>query len=157
MKNNLAPIIMIAMYIVMMVKCKKIYLNISRDYALKHINRFKQLIYLNAVLSILSCILLLYSSNISNDGIVNEIGFDAFMLSMFLTVYSLHYITDDKKFPNVNKQIVRTIKLSMKSIFILVLLHIISTILILCRWNIWKFILWACNMFCVYKIILDLL
>lgn len=133
MKNNLAPIIMIAMYIVMMVKCKKIYLNISRDYALKHINRFKQLIYLNAVLSILSCILLLYSSNISNNGIVNEIGFDAFMLSMFLTVYSLHYITDDKKFPNVNKQIVRTIKLSMKSIFILVLLHIISTILILCR------------------------
>ena len=131
MKNNLAPIIMIAMYIVMMVKCKKIYLNISRDYALKH--RFKQLIYLSAVLSVLSCILLLYSSNISNNGIVNEIGFDAFMLSMFLTVYSLHYITDDKKFPNVNKQIVRTIKLSMKSIFILVLLHIISTILILCR------------------------
>ena len=117
----------------MMVKCKKIYLNISRDYALKHINRFKQLIYLSAVLSVLSCILLLYSSNISNNGIVNEIGFDAFMLSMFLTVYSLHYITDDKKFPNVNKQIVRTIKLSMKSIFILVLLHIISTILILCR------------------------
>ena len=136
MKNNLAPIIMIAMYIVMMVKCKKIYLNISRDYALKHINRFKQLIYLSAVLSILSCILLLYSSNISNNSIVNEIGFDAFMLSMFLTVYSLHYITDDKKFPNVNKQIVRTIKLSMKSIFILVLLHIISTILILCRWTI---------------------
>ena len=136
MKNNLAPIIMIAMYIVMMVKCKKIYLNISRDYALKHINRFKQLIYLSAVLSVLSCILLLYSSNISNNGIVNEIGFDAFMLSMFLTVYSLHYITDDKKFPNVNKQIVRTIKLSMKSIFILVLLHIISTILILCRWTI---------------------
>ena len=133
MKNNLAPIIMIAMYIVMMVKCKKIYLNISGDYALKHINRFKQLIYLSAVLSVLSCILLLYSSNISNNGIVNEIGFDAFMLSMFLTVYSLHYITDDKKFPNVNKQIVRTIKLSMKSIFILVLLHIISTILILCR------------------------
>ena len=133
MKNNLAPIIMIAMYIVMMVKCKKIYLNISRDYALKHINRFRQLIYLSAVLSVLSCILLLYSSNISNNGIVNEIGFDAFMLSMFLTVYSLHYITDDKKFPNVNKQIVRTIKLSMKSIFILVLLHIISTILILCR------------------------
>lgn len=133
MKNNLAPIIMIAMYIVMMVKCKKIYLNISRDYALKHINRFKQLIYLSAALSILSCILLLYSSNISNNGIVNEIGFDAFMLSMFLTVYSLYYITDDKKFPNVNKQIVRTIKLSMKSIFILVLLHIISTILILCR------------------------
>ena len=136
MKNNLAPIIMIAMYIVMMVKCKKIYLNISRDYALKHINRFKQLIYLSAVLSVLLCILLLYSSNISNNGIVNEIGFDAFMLSMFLTVYSLHYITDDKKFPNVNKQIVRTIKLSMKSIFILVLLHIISTILILCRWTI---------------------
>lgn len=133
MKNNLAPIIMIAMYIVMMVKCKKIYLNISRDYTLKHINRFKQLIYLSAALSILSCILLLYSSNISNNGIVNEIGFDAFMLSMFLTVYSLYYITDDKKFPNVNKQIVRTIKLSMKSIFILVLLHIISTILILCR------------------------
>ena len=133
MKNNLAPIIMIAMYIVMMVKCKKIYLNISRDYALKHINRFKQLIYLSAALSILSCILLLYSSNISNNGIVNEIGFDAFMLSMFLTVYSLYYITDDKKFPNVNKQIVRTIKLSIKSIFILVLLHIISTILILCR------------------------
>ena len=133
MKNNLAPIIMIAMYIVMMVKCKKNYLNISRDYALKHINRFKQLICLSAVLSILSCILLLYSSDISNNGIVNEIGFDAFMLSMFLTVYSLHYITDDKKFPNVNKQIVRTIKLSMKSIFILVLLHIISTILILCR------------------------
>lgn len=108
-------------------------MNISRDYALKHINRFKQLIYLSAALSILSCILLLYSSNISNNGIVNEIGFDAFMLSMFLTVYSLYYITDDKKFPNVNKQIVRTIKLSMKSIFILVLLHIISTILILCR------------------------
>lgn len=133
MKNNLAPIIMIAMYIVMMVKCKKIYLNISRDYALKHINRFKQLIYPSAALSILSCILLLYSSNISNNGIVNEIGFDAFMLSMFLTVYSLYYITDDKKFPNVNKQIVKTIKLSMKSIFILVLLQIISTILILCR------------------------
>ncbi len=133
MKNNLAPIIMIAMYIVMMVKCKKIYLNISRDYEFRYINKFKQLIYLSAVLSILSCILLLYSSNISNNNIVNEIGFDAFMLSMFLTVYSLYYITDDKKFPNVNKQIVGTIKLSMKSIFILVLLQIISTILILCR------------------------
>ena len=133
MKNNLAPIIMIAMYIVVMVKCKKIYLNISRDYVLRYIDRFKQLIYLSAVLSILSCILLLYSSNISNNSIVNEIGFDAFMLSMFLTVYSLHYITDDKKFPNVNKKIVGTIKFSMKSVFILVLLHIISTILILCR------------------------
>ena len=133
MKNNLAPIIMIAMYIVMMVKCKKIYLNISRDHTFRYINEFKQLIYLSAVLSILSCILLLYSSNISNNSIVNEIGFDAFMLSMFLTVYSLYYITDDKKFPNVNKQIVKTIKLSMKSIFILVLLQIISTILILSR------------------------
>ena len=133
MKNNLAPIIMIAMYIVMMVKCKKIYLNISRDCEFRYINKFKQLIYLSAVLSILSCILLLYSSNISNNNIVNEIGFDAFMLSMFLTVYSLYYITDDKKFPDVNKQIVGTIKLSMKSIFILVLLQIISTILILCR------------------------
>lgn len=133
MKNNLAPIIMIAMYIVMMVKCKKIYLNISRDYEFRYIDKFKRLIYLSAALSILSCILLLYSSNISNNSIVNEIGFDAFMLSMFLTVYSLYYITDGKKFPNVNKQIVRTIKLSMKSIFILVLLHIISTILILCR------------------------
>ena len=133
MKNNLAPIIMIAMYIVMMVKCKKIYLNISRDYEFRYINKFKRLIYLSAALSILSCILLLYSSNISNNSIVNEIGFDAFMLSMFLTVYSLYYITDGKKFPNINKQIVRTIKLSMKSVFILVVLQIISTILILCR------------------------
>ena len=133
MKNNLAPIIMIAMYIVMMVKCKKIYLNISRDYEFRYIDKFKQLIYLSAALSVLSCILLLYSSNISNNSIVNEIGFDAFMLSMFLTVYSLHYITDGKKFPNINKQIVRTIKLSMKSVFILVVLQIISTILILCR------------------------
>lgn len=133
MKNNLAPIIMIAMYIVMMVKCKKIYLNISRDYEFRYIDKFKQLIYLSAALSVLSCILLLYSSNISNNSIVNEIGFDAFMLSMFLTVYSLYYITDGKKFPNINKQIVRTIKLSMKSVFILVVLQIISTILILCR------------------------
>lgn len=133
MKNNLAPIIMIAMYIVMMVKCKKIYLNISRDYEFRYIDKFKRLIYLSAALSILSCILLLYSSNISNNSIVNEIGFDAFMLSMFLTVYSLYYITDGKKFPNINKQIVRTIKLSMKSVFILVVLQIISTILILCR------------------------
>ena len=124
---------MIAMYIVMMVKCKKIYLNISRDYEFRYIDKFKQLIYLSAALSVLSCILLLYSSNISNNSIVNEIGFDAFMLSMFLTVYSLHYITDGKKFPNINKQIVRTIKLSMKSVFILVVLQIISTILILCR------------------------
>ena len=121
------------MYIVMMVKCKKIYLNISRDYEFRYIDKFKQLIYLSAALSVLSCILLLYSSNISNNSIVNEIGFDAFMLSMFLTVYSLHYITDGKKFPNINKQIVRTIKLSMKSVFILVVLQIISTILILCR------------------------
>lgn len=133
MKNNLAPIIMIAMYIVMMVKCKKIYLNISRDYEFRYIDKFKRLIYLSAALSVLSCILLLYSSNISNNSIVNEIGFDAFMLSMFLTVYSLYYITDGKKFPNINKQIVRTIKLSMKSVFILVVLQIISTILILCR------------------------
>ena len=133
MKNNLAPIIMIAMYIVMMVKCKKIYLNISRDYEFRYIDKFKRLIYLSAALSILSCILLLYSSNISNNSIVNEIGFDAFMLSMFLTVYSLYYITDGKKFPNINKQIVRTIKLSMKSVFILVVLQIISTVLILCR------------------------
>ena len=133
MKNNLAPIIMIAMYIVMMVKCKKIYLNISRDYEFRYIDKFKQLIYLSAALSVLSCILLLYSSNISNNSIVNEIGFDAFMLSMFLTVYSLYYITDGKKFPNINKQIVRTIKLSMKSVFILVVLQIISTILILYR------------------------
>lgn len=133
MKNNLAPIIMIAMYIVMMVKCKKIYLNISRDYEFRYIDKFKQLIYLSAALSVLSCILLLYSSNISNNSIVNEIGFDAFMLSMFLTVYSLYYITDGKKFPNINKQIVRTIQLSMKSVFILVVLQIISTILILCR------------------------
>lgn len=133
MKNNLAPIIMIAMYIVMMVKCKKIYLNISRDYEFRYIDKFKRLIYLSAALSILSCILLLYSSNISDNSIVNEIGFDAFMLSMFLTVYSLYYITDGKKFPNINKQIVRTIKLSMKSVFILVVLQIISTILILCR------------------------
>ena len=133
MKNNLAPIIMIAMYIVMMVKCKKIYLNISRDYEFRYIDKFKELIYLSAALSVLSCILLLYSSNISNNSIVNEIGFDAFMLSMFLTVYSLYYITDGKKFPNINKQIVRTIKLSMKSVFILVVLQIISTILILCR------------------------
>lgn len=133
MKNNLAPIIMIVMCIVMMVKCKKIYLNISRDYEFRYIDKFKQLIYLSAALSVLSCILLLYSSNISNNSIVNEIGFDAFMLSMFLTVYSLYYITDGKKFPNINKQIVRTIKLSMKSVFILVVLQIISTILILCR------------------------
>ena len=133
MKNNLAPIIMIAMYIVMMVKCKKIYLNISRDYEFRYIDKFKRLIYLSAALSVLSCILLLYSSNISNNSIVNEIGFDAFMLSMFLTVYSLYYITDGKKFPNINKQIVRTIKLSMKSVFILVVLQIISTILILYR------------------------
>ena len=133
MKNNLAPIIMIAMYIVTMVKCKKIYLNISRDYEFRYIDKFKQLIYLSAALSVLSCILLLYSSNISNNSIVNEIGFDAFMLSMFLTVYSLYYITDGKKFPNINKQMVRTIKLSMKSAFILVVLQIISTILILYR------------------------
>ena len=133
MKNNLAPTIMIAMYIVMMVKCKKIYLNISRDYEFRYIDKFKRLIYLSAALSILSCILLLYSSNISNNSIVNEFGFDAFMLSMFLTVYSLYYITDGKKFPNINKQIVKTIKLSMKSVFILVVLQIISTILILCR------------------------
>lgn len=133
MKNNLAPIIMIAMYIVTMVKCKKIYLNISRDYEFRYIDKFKQLIYLSAALSVLSCILLLYSSNISNNSIVNEIGFDAFMLSMFLTVYSLYYITDGKKFPNINKQMVRTIKLSMKSVFILVVLQIISTILILYR------------------------
>ena len=117
----------------MMVKCKKIYLNISRDYEFRYIDKFKELIYLSAALSVLSCILLLYSSNISNNSIVNEIGFDAFMLSMFLTVYSLYYITDGKKFPNINKQIVRTIKLSMKSVFILVVLQIISTILILCR------------------------
>ena len=65
MKNNLAPIIMIAMYIVMMVKCKKIYLNISRDYEFRYIDKFKELIYLSAALSVLSCILLLYSSNIS--------------------------------------------------------------------------------------------
>lgn len=133
MKNNLAPIVMIVMYIVMMVKCKKIYVNISRDYEFRYIDKFRQLIHLSALLSILSCVLLLYSSNISNNIVVNEIGFDAFILSMFLTVYSLYYITDDKKFPNVNRQIVGTIKVSMKSIFILVLLQIISTILILCR------------------------
>ena len=133
MKNNLAPIVMIVMYIVMMVKCKKIYVNISRDYEFRYIDKFRQLIHLSALLSILSCVLLLYSSNISNNSVVNEIGFDAFILSMFLTVYSLYYITDDKKFPNANRQIVGTIKVSMKSIFILVLLQIISTILILCR------------------------
>ena len=133
MNNNLAPIVMIVMYIVMMVKCKKIYVNISRDYEFRYIDKFRQLIHLSALLSILSCVLLLYSSNISNNSVVNEIGFDAFILSMFLTVYSLYYITDDKKFPNVNRQIVGTIKVSMKSIFILVLLQIISTILILCR------------------------
>lgn len=133
MKNNLAPIVMIVMYIVMMVKCKKIYVNISRDYEFRYIDKFRLLIHLSALLSILSCVLLLYSSNISNNSVVNEIGFDAFILSMFLTVYSLYYITDDKKFPNVNRQIVGTIKVSMKSVFILVLLQIISTILILCR------------------------
>ena len=133
MLNDLAPIVMIIMYIVMMVKCKKIYLNISRDYEFRYIDKFKQLIYLSAVLSILSCILLLYSSNISNNSIVNEIGFDAFILSMSLTVYSLYYIIDDRKFPNVNRQIVGTIKLSMKSIFILVLLQIISSLIIICR------------------------
>lgn len=133
MKNNLAPIVMIVMYIVMMVKCKKIYVNISRDYEFRYIDKFRQLIHLSALLSILSCVLLLYSSNISNNSFVNEIGFDAFILSMFLTVYSLYYITDDKKFPNVNRQIVGTIKVSMKSVFILVLLQIISSILILCR------------------------
>ena len=133
MKNNLAPIVMIVMYIVMMVKCKKIYVNISRDYEFRYIDKFRLLIHLSALLSILSCVLLLYSSNISNNSFVNEIGFDAFILSMFLTVYSLYYITDDKKFPNVNRQIVGTIKVSMKSVFILVLLQIISSILILCR------------------------
>lgn len=133
MFNDLAPILMIIMYIVMIVKCKKIYLNISRDYEFRYIDKFKQLIYLSAVLSILSCVLLLYSINISNNSIVNEIGFDAFVLSMFLTVYSLYYITDDRKFPNVNRQIVGTIKLSMKSIFILVLLQIISSLIIICR------------------------
>lgn len=133
MKNNLAPIVMIVMYIVMMVKCKKIYVNISRDYEFRYIDKFRLLIHLSALLSILSCVLLLYSSNISNNSVVNEIGFDAFILSMFLTVYSLYYIIDDKKFPNVNRQIVGTIKVSMKSVFILVLLQIISTILILCR------------------------
>ena len=133
MLNDLAPIVMIIMYIVMMLKCKKIYLNISRDYEFRYIDKFKQLIYLSAVLSIISCILLLYSSNISNNSIVNEIGFDAFILSMSLTVYSLYYIIDDRKFPNVNRQIVGTIKLSMKSIFILVLLQIISSLIIICR------------------------
>lgn len=133
MKNNLAPIIMIAMYIVMVSKCKNIYLNISRDYEFKYFYKFKRLIYLSAVLSILSCLLLLYSSNISNNIIVNEIGFDAFVISMLLTVYSLYYITDEKKFSNVNRQTVRIRNLSMKSILILVLLQIISSLYIFFR------------------------
>lgn len=133
MKNNLAPIVMIAMYIVMVSKCKNIYLNISRDYEFKYFYKFKRLIYLSAVLSILSCLLLLYSSNISNTIIVNEIGFDAFVISMLLTVYSLYYITDEKKFPNVNRQTVRIRNLSMKSILILALLQIISSLLIIYR------------------------
>lgn len=133
MKNNLAPIIMIAMYIVMVSKCKNIYLNISRDYEFKYFYKFKRLIYLSAVLSILSCLLLLYSSNISNTIIVNEIGFDAFVISMLLIVYSLYYITDEKKFPNVNRQTVRIRNLSMKSILILALLQIISSLLVIYR------------------------
>lgn len=133
MKNNLAPFVMIAMYIVMVSKCKNIYLNISRDYEFKYFYKFKRLIYLSAVLSILSCLLLLYSSNISNTIIVNEIGFDAFVISMLLTVYSLYYITDEKKFSNVNRQTVRIRNLSMKSILILVLLQIISSLLVIYR------------------------
>lgn len=133
MKNNLAPIIMIAMYIVMVSKCKNIYLNISRDYEFKYFYKFKRLIYLSAVLSILSCLLLLYSSNISNTIIVNEIGFDAFVISMLLIVYSLYYITDEKKFPNVNRQTVRIRNLSMKSILIFALLQIISSLLVIYR------------------------
>lgn len=133
MKNNLAPIVMIAMYIVMVSKCKNIYLNISRDYEFKYFYKFKRLIYLSAVLSILSCLLLLYSSNISNTIIVNEIGFDAFVISMLLIVYSLYYITDEKKFPNANRQTVRIRNLSMKSILILALLQIISSLLAIYR------------------------
>ena len=117
----------------MVSKCKNIYLNISRDYEFKYFYKFKRLIYLSAVLSILSCLLLLYSSNISNTIIVNEIGFDAFVISMLLIVYSLYYITNEKKFPNVNRQTVRIRNLSMKSILILALLQIISSLLVIYR------------------------
>lgn len=133
MKNNFAPILMMAMYVVMVMNYKKIYFNITKDNTFCYIKKFKRLIYLSALLNVFSCLLLLYSINVSNNSIVNEIGFDTFVLSMLLTIYSLYYITNNRDFPNIDKQIVRAIKLSMKSIFVIVLLQIIVSLIMLYR------------------------
>lgn len=130
MDENFAAIGMMSLYLIIAFNYKKIYLNATRDETFKYLACYKKLIITSSSLCVISCIFLLYISNIQSNSILSEIGFDAFIVSALLSVYSLYYLTDEKRFSNLNRQLTGIARQCMKyMIFILILRFIIGVVI----------------------------
>lgn len=125
--NNIAAILMIMLYLVIIVKHKKIYLNITNDNKYICLKKFRFFIFVGSFLMMTSSLLLIYV-NINNvhDKIINEIGFDSLILSAITMAYGMNYITSEKRFPNGNINIITSIRRSIKWIIIITILSIVG-------------------------------
>ena len=121
--NNFAIIGMMSLYLIIACNYKKIYLNATRDETFKCLETYKKLILTSSALCILSCIFLLYITNVQPNSMLSELGFDAFIVSALLSVYSLYYLTDEQRFPNLNKQLTGLARQSMKCLFFILVLR----------------------------------
>lgn len=131
MSGNLATIGMMFLYLIIACNYKKIYLNATRDETFKYLKTYRTLIIISSVLCVVSGIFLLYITNVQHNSTLSEIGFDAFIISALLSVYSLYYLTDEEKFPNLNKKLTNVARKGLRYMFFLLILKLTITLIIL--------------------------
>lgn len=131
MDGDFATISMMSLYLFIAYNYKKIYLNATRDETFKYLKTYKILILISSALCVISGIFLLYITNVQHNSKLSELGFDAFIISALLSVYSLYYLTDEKKFPNLNKKLTNMARKGMKYMFLMLILKFAITLLML--------------------------
>lgn len=131
MDGNFATISMMFLYLIIAYNYKKIYLNATRDETFKYLKTYRILIIISSALCVISGVFLLYITNVQHNSKLSELGFDAFIISALLSVYSLYYLTDEKKFPNLNKKLTNMARKGMKYMFLILILKFSITLLIL--------------------------
>ena len=131
MDGDFATISMMSLYLFIAYNYKKIYLNATRDETFKYLKTYKILILISSALCVISGIFLLYITNVQHNSKLSELGFDAFIISALLSVYSLYCLTDEKKFPNLNKKLTNMARKGMKYMFLMLILKFAITLLML--------------------------
>lgn len=114
-------------FFIVIIKYKRIYLNITNDNEYNSLKTFKYSVYIGGGLSLVSSTLMMYVSmtDIHNE-IISEIGFDSLILSAITMAYGMNYITSEKRFPNGNINIITSIRRSIKWIIMITILSIVG-------------------------------